>query len=227
MHQHDVLFILRCRLSPLHPPTIWTVRVLRAQHCRSVHSGYRQQAVRVTYDLCFVCARQECVRGHARTLSDSTFHPHSFFSITTAIPPAQALPLSLHTCTSTTIPSPPPWLGTSLADIHLVHWSQSASILSLLSSRAHSGFPLGFSIPRTGLRSFSPASSAHCQSLSNLFSRYSPLQSSNYAYRPAHMAYLFLCLLSSCEHIPLLPANPCLSLQDPASNTLLWEASSG
>ena len=112
----------------------------------SVHSGDRQQAVRVRYALCFVCARQECVRGYACTLSDSMFHPHSFFSITTAIPPAQALPLSLHSCTSTTIPSPPPWLGTSLANTHLVHWSQSAFILSLLSSRAYSGFPLFYHI---------------------------------------------------------------------------------
>jgi hypothetical protein len=52
--------------------------------------------------------------------------------------------------------------------------------------------------------------------LSNLFSPYFPLQPSNYAYRPAHMACLFPCLLLAFEHIPLLFANSCLSLQDPA-----------
>lgn len=56
--------------------------------------------------------------------------------------------------------------------------------------------------------------------LSNLFSPYFPLQPSGYAYRPAHMACLFPCLLLAFEHIPLLSANSCLSLQDPAQNTL-------
>lgn len=40
----------------------------------------------------------------------------------------------------------PPQYHTSLAPIHLAHWSKSAFILSLLCSRAYSGFPLFYHI---------------------------------------------------------------------------------
>lgn len=113
-----------------------------------------------------------------------------------------------------------PWLHTSLSPIHLAHWSQSAFILSPLCSRAYSGFPLFNHAESQVLGLAFGAFPQLVLPTSNLspiyFSHYSPLQPSNYAYRPAHIGCLFVCLLSACEHIPLLTANPCPSLQDPA-----------
>lgn len=171
-----------------------------------------------------------CMGIRKQTLSDSMFHP-SLLSIITAIPPVQALPWPRYPLyLRAYFPSLPPWLRISLANIHLVRRSQSAFGLSFLSSRAYSWFLVFKHIESQFLRlafeTFHQLILPTPISLQSLFSLFSS-PAKQLCLSTRTYGLLISCLsLSVCEHIPLLLANPCLSLQDPASNTLLWEASS-